>query len=564
MSFELAGIGVSGGIVIGRAFVLERFNLEIPEYNLPKAEIEQEVLRLQAALSQTREQLLAVRDAIPEDAPQDTAFFINAHLLMLDDSALRERPMRAIREEQINAEWAIKRQRDRLVEIFDRMEDEYLRAKKVDVMQVTERVLRNLLGQHGPNRSWLASEHIIIADDLSPADTVLMKRDQVAAFVTDFGGPTSHTAIIARSLRLPAVVGLRNGTQLIRSNDLLVVDGDLGMVLVNPEPAVIAQFESARQRRHVRERRLIRQRHLPACSTDGVTVELKANIELPEEVTLAEEYGASGVGLYRTEFLYMNRKEPPGEEEQFEAYLRVVQVMDGHPVTIRTLDLGADKQVDGSRREAGTHSHVLNPALGLRAIRMCLREPDLFRPQLRAILRASAFGHMRMMIPMISAIEEVHQALALVKEIREELTAEGHAFDPQMPIGGMVEVPAVAMAACAFARHLDFFSIGTNDLIQYALAIDRVDDDVNYLYDPLHPGVLHLIANTIRAGRQAGIPVAMCGEMAGDPRYTRLLLGLGLQEFSMHPSAIPEVKEIIRGASYADARQYAEQLLSCM
>ncbi|MEW5792014.1 MAG: phosphoenolpyruvate--protein phosphotransferase [Pseudomonadota bacterium] len=563
MSFELAGIGVSGGIVIGKAFVLERFDLEIPEYNLPQSEIESEVARLQAALAQTREQLLAVRDAIPDDAPQDTTFFINAHLLMLDDSAMREKPARAIREERINAEWAVKRQRDRLVEIFDRMEDEYLRSKRVDVMQVAERVIRNLLGQQGVHRTGYTAEHIIVADDLTPADTVLMKRDSIAAFVTDFGGPTSHTAILARSLRLPAIVGLRNATQLIRSNDVLIVDGDMGLVLVNPDPAVIAQFEAARQKRVTRERRLAKLKNLPARSTDGVEVALKANIELPEDVALVTEFGAGGVGLYRTEFLYMNRSEPPGEEEQFEAYVRVLHALKKKPVTIRTLDLGADKQVDGGRRPDGG-AHTVNPALGLRAIRLCLREPDLFRPQLRAILRASAFGPARMMIPMLSNLDELHQVLALVKSVKEELSAEGVDFDPQMPVGGMVEVPAVAMAACSFARHLDFFSIGTNDLIQYALAIDRVDDDVNYLYDPMHPGVLHLIANTIRAGRQAGIPVGMCGEMAGDPRYTRLLLGLGLQEFSMHPSAIPEVKEIIRESSYAEAESFAQQLLACL
>lgn len=558
-SIELAGIGVSSGIVVGKAYVLEGFDLDIPELQISVAEVEEEILRLESALKQTREQLLAVRDAIPVDAPKDTAFFISAHLLMLDDSAMRDRPIRSVREELINAEWAVKRQRDRLVDIFDRMEDEYLRSKRVDVMQVADRLLRNLLGQHGLHRTALSEEHIIVADDLSPADTVLMRRDSVAAFLTDFGGPTSHTAIIARSLRLPAVVGIRNASHLIRSGDLLIVDGDAGLVLINPDPRSIAHYQQVRQTQVEREQRLVQLKNLPARSTDGVEVVLKANIELPEEANLVGVFGADGVGLYRTEFLFMNREQMPDEEEQYQAYLRVLRAVPDQQVTIRTLDLGADKQVDGLRFSDNMHNTT--SALGLRAVRLCLREPELFRPQLRAILRASAHGRVWAMIPMLSNLEEVQQVKLLIEEAKLELSTEGLAFNPNMPLGGMIEVPAAAMAAHLFARQLDFLSIGTNDLIQYALAIDRVDDDVNYLYDPLHPGVLSLIAHTIEAGRQAGIPVSMCGEMAGDPRYSKLLFGMGLQEFSMHPSAVPEVKAIIRSCRFDEAHAYARSVL---
>jgi phosphoenolpyruvate-protein phosphotransferase len=553
MSFELAGIGASGGIAIGTALVLEPTTLDIPEHLLAPEAVEAEVLRLRAALSGARDELFAVRDVIPADAPQDTRLFIDAHLLMLDDPALRERPLRSIREDHRNAAWAIQLERERLLEIFDRMEDAYLRAKREDIIQVTDRVLRQLVGWEPPTLQ-SAEGQIIIAEELSPADTVLMKKDKVLAWVTDFGAANSHAAILARSLGLPAVVGAHSASRLLRSGDMVIVDGDQGIILVAPDALVLRQYQGLQEQRQRRRRLLEEQRDLPAITADGVEIHLRANIELPDDSSLVRRMNADGVGLYRSEFLFMNRPDIPDEEEQYQAFSRVVTEMAGAPVTIRSLDIGADKGL--SDDETTTHN-ALNPALGLRGLRLCLRRPEWFRPHLRAILRASALGPVRLMLPMLSSMSQLLQSRALVSELQAELRGEGLPCDPDMPLGIMVEVPAVAMAAHYFAGCADFFSIGTNDLIQYALAVDRGDDDVNDLFDPLHVGVLALIQHTIAAGRAKGIPVAMCGEMAANPAFTPLLLGLGLREFSMYPGAIPEVKEIIRQTSIAEAEQLA-------
>ncbi|MHB0888158.1 phosphoenolpyruvate--protein phosphotransferase [Acidithiobacillus sp.] len=558
MSFELAGIGASAGIAIGPALVLEPATLDIPEYRIEAKAVEAESARLRAALATARDELLLVRDAIPSDAPQETRLFIDAHLLMLDDPALRERPLRAIREEGRNAAWAIHHERERLLEIFDRMEDAYLRAKRDDIIQVTERVLRQLLGGKPP-LAHTGEGHIIVAEDLSPADTVLMKRDRVLACVTDFGGSTSHTAIIARSLGLPAVVGTHLGTRLLRSGDTIIVDGDQGILLVDPDTTMLREYQALQKRRQRRRRLLEELRDLPATTVDGTRVRLRANIELPDDRDFVHRVNAEGVGLYRSEFLFMNRPEAPDEEEQFNAFAEVVSAMRGEPVTIRSLDIGADKSLRSEGMEENT---AVNPALGLRGLRLCLRRPEWFHPHLRAILRASALGPVCLMLPMLTSMGELRQAKALVRVLQQELCAEGLPFDLQMPLGIMVEVPAVAMAAAHFAREADFFSIGTNDLIQYALAVDRGDDDVNDLFDPLHAGVLAMIRNTIVAGHAAGIPVAMCGEMAGNSAYTELLLGLGLREFSMYPGAIPEVKEIIRRTRIDHAEALAQALLA--
>jgi len=399
---------------------------------------------------------------------------------------------------------------------------------------------------------------IVFADDLTPADTVLMQHQGVAALVTEFGGPNSHTAILARSLRIPAVVGLHNAGPYLREHDTLIIDGRQGVVLVDPDEQMVRHYEKLQrqiERVHSARRKL---RYAPTVTSDGEAIVLQANVELPADLDAAVQVGAQGIGLYRTEYLFMNRAAPPDEEEQYQAYTEVVRAGEGAPVTIRTLDLGADKQVDGTRPGAPMSS---NPALGLRAIRLCLKEPGLFRPQLRAILRASAHSPVRMMIPMLSTISELAQVLDLVKICRQELDNEGQPYDAAMPIGAMIEVPAAAICADIFARELDFLSIGTNDLIQYTIAIDRVDDEVNYLYDPLHPAVLRLIQMTIQSGEKMGIPVAMCGEMAGDARYTRLLLGMGLKEFSVHPNALLEVKQVINESRVAESRKFTQRVM---
>ena len=472
----------------------------------------------------------------------------------------------------------MKIQRDFLVRVFEEMDDPYLRTRKDDVDHVVRRVQRILATDdpaylNDPDYAELIASRlegrIIVADDLTPADTILMQHQGVLAFVTEYGGPLSHTAILARSLGIPAVVGARNARAYLGNDEPVIVDGRQGVILVGLDERILRYYRHKQQEERRQQRELNKLKGKPAITGDGVTIGLYANIELPEDAAAVREVVADGIGLYRTEFLFMNRSEPPDEEEHLASYLHVIKTLEGSPITIRTADLGADKQVDGGR--SGPVS--TNPALGLRAIRMCLKDLGMFRPQLRAILRASAYGPVRMMIPMLSAIQEVFQVLRLVAETKQELRDRGLAFDEGLPIGGMIEIPAAAVCADQFARYLDFLSIGTNDLIQYSLAIDRVDDEVNYLYDPLHPGVLTLIRNTIRAGRKAGIPVSLCGEMAGDPRYTRLLLGLGLTQFSMHPSNLLEVKRAIQGSEVGalskivrrllrttDAEQYAETL----
>ncbi len=559
MSLALHGIGVSRGIAIGKACVLEPNRLEIPESAIPPHLVEAEVARFETALRLAHQQLSMIREQIPANTPADILAFIDTHLLMLRDSTLATGPIHLIRTRQCNAEWALKLQRDSLVAVFDEMDDAYLRMRKDDVDHVISRIQRILLADNDTTNTTgpALKGCIVFADDLTPADTVLMQHQGMIGFVTEYGGPLSHTAILARSLGLPAVIGVHRARRYIRDQELIVVDGEQGVVLASPDQATLAHYN----RRQREERRyyahLAKLRSEPAITRDGQAITLFANIELPEDIQAVKRVAAGGVGLYRTEFLYMNRADTPGEEEQLDAYLRVVKALKGKPITIRTLDLGADKQADGGRQGRT----ATNPALGLRAIRLCLKELDLFRPQLRAILRASAAGPVRLMLPMLSNVQELLQALHIIEETKQELRSQGLPFDPNMPVGGMIETPAAALSAHIFARHLDFLSIGTNDLIQYTLAIDRIDDEVSYLYDPLHPAVLQLIRMTIKAGRRAGIPVSMCGEMAGDRRYTRLLLGMGLTEFSMHPSSLLEVKGIINASRLAELVKPAQRIL---
>lgn len=552
MSLWLSGIGVSRGISIARVQKAHSGDLDVPEFTLVVGDVAGEVQRFQDAHSHAKTQLREVRARIPEGTPGDIAAFIDTHILMMDDRSIIDATITHIRNERINAEAALLRARDALISVFEQMDDAYLRTRRDDVEHVCGRILRILLkserqisarGEHG-------DPAVVVADDLTPADIILLAQQQVAAFVTEYGGPLSHTAILARSLGIPAIVGLRDARRLLRDNETVIVDGEAGHVIADPDAQALS-FYRDKQRQHARHRAgLVKLKGRDAVSRDGVQIRLLANIELPEDARVAEESGAHGVGLYRTEFLYMNRKELPSEEEQYDAYARIVAAVSG-TITIRTLDLGADKQVDSGRSHGPLPT---NPALGLRAIRLCLKEPELFRVQVRALLRASAHGRVQIMLPMISSLQEFRQATTLIETAREELRAEGKSFADDVPIGPMIEVPAAAIAAPMLARHARFFSIGTNDLIQYTLAIDRVDDEVNYLYDPLHPAVLHLIRHTIESGRRAGIPVAMCGEMAGDPRFTRLLLALGLTDFSMHPNSILEIKQIVVESDIARLR----------
>lgn len=560
MTFSLHGIGASKGIAIGKVHIVTRGVVEVPEYSLKKSQIEKEVKRFKKAIAGARSDLDAIKDQIPPDTAVDIASFINMHLLMLDDPAITNAPIKLIRDEKRNAEWALKLQRDALVNVFEAMDDSYLRTRKDDVDHVVNAIQMRLLHTDKllPRADASFAGKIVFADDLTPADTVLMQHQGVAALVTEFGGPNSHTAILARSLRIPAVVGLHNAGPYLRDDDTVVVDGRLGVVLVDPDEHMVRHYEKRQReidRVHAARRKL---RYAPTVTSDGEAIVLQANVELPADLETAVQVGAQGIGLYRTEYLFMNRDEPPDEEEQYQAYCEVVRAGEGAPVTIRTLDLGADKQVDGSRPGAPVTS---NPALGLRAVRLCLKEPGLFRPQLRAILRASAHSPVRMMIPMLSTSSELAQVLDMVKMCQRELDEAGKPYDKSMPIGAMIEVPAAAICADIFARELDFLSIGTNDLIQYTIAIDRVDDEVNYLYDPLHPAVLRLIQMTIRSGQKMGIPVAMCGEMAGDARYTRLLLGMGLKEFSVHPNALLEIKQVITESRVGESRKFTQRVM---
>ena len=542
----LHGTGVSDGISIGTAFVLARELPDIQPQTIAPQDVEAEVERFVAAVKGARAHLLKVRAQIPRNAPAEAASFIDTHVLILDDKMISEVPIEIIRKERRNAEWALKLQSDRLSEIFEQMEDAYLRNKKTDVQQVVERVLHRLLARGEEEDDKLDPGEIVVATDLTPADTVVLKHKRIHAFVTTLGGPISHTAILARSLGIPAIVGMHHATRYVKGGEQIIVDGRRGVLIIAPDEKTIEEYRQ-RQRDIVRRREELTQlRKARAVTRDGKDITLQANIELPGDVKAAIEAGASGIGLYRTEFLFMNRVSWPTEEEQFRAYARVVRALPDKPVTIRTLDIGADKQVNGGGDTAAPARIIVNPALGLRAVRLCLHDPSLFRPQLRAILRASAFGRVRVMIPMLSSHDELFRVLDLIEETKSALKREREKFNPRISIGGMVEVPAAAISADRFAPHLDFFSIGTNDLIQYTLAIDRTDDSVSYLYDPLHPSVLRLISLTIEAGRKARIPVAMCGEMAGDTRYTRLLLGMGLREFSMHPATLLSVKRNVR------------------
>ncbi|MCU7885487.1 MAG: phosphoenolpyruvate--protein phosphotransferase, partial [Candidatus Thiodiazotropha sp. (ex Lucinoma annulata)] len=543
LSCQGIGINTSREVAIGEVYLLQQGIPEVTHREITKDLVESEIARFENALHATTNHLRSVREQIPANTALDISEFIDTHLLMLEDNAISQATISLIKDNLFGAEWALKVRRDELVRVFDEMDDPYLRTRKDDVDHVVGHVQFVLAGGQ-PEQQGDLSGRVVVARDLTPAETIMMKNQGVAAFVTEFGGPLSHTAILARSLGIPAVVGIHQATSLFRHGEQLVVDGAQGVVLADPTDRILAHYRQRIETKRLREEELRRHVDLPALTTDGERIFLHANIELPEDIGITLNNRADGVGLFRTEFLYMNRPTLPTEEEQLEAYLSAVRGLGGIPLTIRTLDLGVDKTT-GNISESGCMP-AINPALGLRAIRLCLKEPELFVPQLRAILRASAAGPVRLMIPMLSGIQEVKQVIQIIDRTKDELSKKGVPFDTDIPIGGMIEVPAAALAADSFARDLDFLSIGTNDLIQYTLAVDRMDEEVNFLFDPLHPAVLRLIQHTIDAANRAGIPVSMCGEMAGEPRYTRLLIGMGLRELSMQPSALLETRELIR------------------
>ena len=558
MNFVLHGTAVSAGITIGHAHLVSSARLEAAHYEIPETAVQGEIFRFDAAIARAKQELAALQGQIPEDAPGEFATFINLHRMILEDSSLSQAPRELIRERRTNAEWALVQQMETLVAQFEEMEDPYLRERRQDIEQVVERVLKALAGAQAPAEPLPSAEGnlIVVAHDLSPADMILFKRHQFGGFVTDVGGVTSHTAIVARSLNIPALVGLHHARHMIRENDLLIVDGLQGVLVVDPDPVVLGEYRLRQSQHRLERQKLKRLKTTPSATLDGTPVELFANIELPQDIGEAQESGAQGVGLFRTEFLFMNRKLLPTEDEQFEAYREVAKAMDGRPVVIRTLDLGADKALSGSEPV-----EMPNPALGLRAIRYCLAEPQLFLAQLRAILRASKFGKVRILLPMLAHAHEIDQSLSMVKQAKQQLDDKDIAYDKAIEVGGMIEVPAAALALPMFMRRLDFLSIGTNDLIQYTLAIDRTDDAVAHLYDPLHPAVLHLIAHTIQAANRSGTPVAVCGEMAGEARLTRLLLGFGLRNFSMHAQQLLAIKERVLRTNLAEAQVLAQRVL---
>jgi phosphoenolpyruvate-protein phosphotransferase (PTS system enzyme I) len=557
MTFSMHGIPVSSGIAIGHAHLVSHTSLEVAHYVLPERLVAEELTRLDAALEATRQELASLHASRPQFAGAEFEAFLDLHLMILGDSHISHAPREMIEREHCNAEWALKVQMDDLVAHFDEFEDSYLRERKTDVVQVVERVLKALLGHpgHVPPSPEHDGNMVLVAHDLSPADLIQFKPHQFAAFITDLGGATSHTAIIARGLNTPCVAGLLHARELMRENDLLIVDGTQGVIIVNPDKQILAEYRLRQNQLDLERQKLRRLRTARANTLDGTHVELQANIEKPIDLKEVNENGATGIGLFRSEFLFLNRDNLPDEEEQFEAYRAVAEGMKGLPVIIRTFDLGADKQLSQTKRVAS------NPALGLRAIRLSLAEPQLFRTQLRALLRASHYGNVKILVPMLCSASEINQTLQFIEHIKQELDGEGVAYNRNVHIGGMVEIPAAALSLGVFTKRLDFLSIGTNDLIQYTLAIDRTDEEVAHLYDPMHPAVLHLLALIIGSANKAGVPVSVCGEMAGELAYTRLLLGMGLRQFSMHPSQLLAVKQRVLTTSLPEIMPLTQKIL---
>jgi phosphotransferase system enzyme I (PtsI) len=571
MTFSIHGLAVARGIAIGRAVLVASSRADVAHYFVTPDKVHAEIERLRVARDAVVDELQRLQKDLPKDAPHELAALLDVHLMLLLDEEMTAGVVHWIKERGYNAEWALTSQLDVIVRQFDEMEDPYLRERKADMEQVGERVLQFLKGTGSlvvqakrpaqPQQELQLGDTdvplVLVAHDLSPADMLQFKQSVFAGFVTDVGGRTSHTAIVARSLDIPAVVGARTASQWVKQDDWVIIDGDAGVVIVDPSPIILADYGFKQRQGRLERERLARLRHTPAVTLDGQKIELLANIEMPEDTQAAITAGAVGVGLFRSEFLFMGRQgHLPDEEEQYLAYRRAVDGMNGLPVTIRTVDVGADKPLDDSRHDA---AH-LNPALGLRAIRWSLADPAMFLTQLRAILRAAAHGQVHLLIPMLAHGSEIRQTLALIDQARQELDRRGAAHGP-VKLGAMIEIPAAALSLRLFLKHFDFLSIGTNDLIQYTLAIDRADESVAHLYDPLHPAVLRLIADTIAECQTQGKGVSVCGEMAGDVAMTRLLLGLGLRSFSMHPSQILSVKQQVLRSDATKLALWAQQVL---
>jgi phosphotransferase system enzyme I (PtsI) len=555
--FSIHGTGVSNGIAIGKAHLISNALLEVVQYDIEIKNIPHEIKRFEDAIAAVKIELNKIKSQLPSDSPGELSAFIDTHLMILKDKSLSLLPKTIIENEKCNAEWAIKKQMDSVVNQFDQIEDLYLRERKQDVIQVVERVIKILLGHSNQvavkNKEKLT---ILVAHDISPADALHFKNHKYAAFITDGGGVTSHTAILSRSLNIPSIVALQNARTLIRDNDLIIVDGAQGVVIVNPTLEIQNYYKTLQDSWGEEQEKLQRIKTKKSITKDGALIHLFANIEVPNDIISVNASGAAGVGLFRTEFLFMNRQDMPGEEEQFQAYKRVAEAMGKRPVTIRTLDSGADKQTALNNKKISP-----NPALGLRAIRLCLSEPKIFITQLRAILRASQFGNIKILFPMLSSISELRQTKLLLERAKASLRKDKVRFNEKILIGGMIEIPAAAISADIFAQELDFLSIGTNDLIQYALAIDRTDDAVSHLYNPLHPAVLKLIALTIKSAHKYKKSIAICGEMAGEPKLTKLLIGMGVEQLSMHSSHILSVKQQVLNSSIKNMKASVLRLL---
>jgi phosphotransferase system enzyme I (PtsI) len=551
------GIGVSPGIAIGRAVIIEKRIASVFRVPIREEEVPAEVTRFMEALEKTRDELLELKAKVSRSMGDEYASIFEAHAMIVGDASFADKVVQKIEEEQVNAEWSLSEVQEELQARFASFDDEYLREREADVKDVAERVQVNLQGIAHHELSEIKHDVIIIADDLTPSDTIHFNRRPIVGFATETGGRTSHTSIIAKSMFMPAVIGVPRLTKIVDNDELVIVDGYEGTVLVNPTPAMVSEYQSRVSRHEEAEKKLLENRPLPSVTRDHHQISLHANIELVEELDDAIKFGAEGIGLYRSEFLYI-AKSPvlPTEEEHFQLYKRLAEALAPNWCVIRTFDLGGKKlarEVIGSKED--------NPVLGLRGLRLCMRHRDMFRTQLRALLRASAFGKLKIMFPLVSGVQELRQVKTLVREISRELDAEGVAYNKELQIGIMIEVPSAAVIADLLATEADFFAIGTNDLIQYSLAIDRSNENVSYLYEPLHPGVLRMVKFVIDAGKRAGIPVSMCGEMASDPIFAIVLLGLGLEIFSMNPSSIPVIKNVVRSVRYRDCRRIAEVAL---
>lgn len=559
MSILINGIGVSSGIAIGEAYVYSRELNEIHKYSINKSQHTKEIQRFRTALDKASEQLHNIKKKIAVNTPADILAFIDTHLLMLEDPTFNEGTIANIKKLSCNAEWALHLQSKRLVKVFDEMEDPYLRTRKDDVLHVVRRIQDCLTNapDHIADEQQLKGR-IIIADDLTPSDTLMLQHQKIAGFVTEYGGPLSHTAILSKNIGIPAIVGAHHARQLIQTGETLIIDGHQGMLINAPDKRSLKHYRALQKEENAKKILLRELKNKPTITTDGKIISLQGNIDRPEDIRILRKSDDTGVGLYRTEMLFIEKNEWPSENAQFKTYKRALFRLKGQPLTIRTADLGADKEIQDTI-EQGPMAH--NPAMGLRAVRRCMKEPELFLPQLRAILRVAALGPVSMMIPMLTNIEELQQVLNLIEHAKQQLRKQKVDFDKNLKVGAMIEVPAAALAADAFAEQLDFLSIGTNDLIQYTLALDRIDEEVSYLYNPLNPAVLRLIQMTINAGKKSRIPVSLCGEMASNPQYTRLLLGMGLENFSVQANALLEIKHIINHSKLSRLRPKIKKIL---